>query len=104
MAKGNRPRSTNLYAAIIDAYRRKNDGDTSGLPSVKVSVSGPDDSYKQFKTTFRSLGTATRGSLRIDTRKSSLSSDGKTYSAVLSSYQPTEETREYMRKMRKKAK
>lgn len=98
--KGDRPKSDNrLVARVIDDYRARN-GSTSGIESLRINaiVNGGGS----FKTTFRALGVSTRGNLRIDPSRSGFSADGKTYSAVISSRQSTDDTRDFVKKLKKK--
>lgn len=102
MAKGNRPTDRRLRSAIINAYRDKfgSENINSELPKIKVNAIL--DGGKGFRTTFRALGKSTRGDLLIDYNRSGLSSDGKTYSAVISNRQMYDDTKEFIRKAKKK--
>ena len=107
MAKGNRPTDRRLRSAIINAVRARNayesqfDRELISKELKKIKVNAIVDGGKGFKTTFSALGNSTRGNLLIDYNRSGLSSDGKTYSAVISNRQMYDDTKEFIKKAKK---
>ena len=96
---GKGPRDTRLRAMVIDDYTARN-GSTNGIESLRINATV--DGGGSFKTTFRALGASTRGNLRINAARSGFSSDGKTYSAVISNRQMTDATRDLVKKLKNK--
>lgn len=101
MAKGNRPTYRRLRSAIINAYRYKFGSENMSAELPKIKVNAIIDGGKGFKTTFSALGNSTRGNLLIDYNRSGFSSDGKTYSAVISDRQIYDATKEFIKKAKK---
>lgn len=101
---GKRSADRRLRSAIINAYEAKFGRDNMSADLPKIKVNAIVDGGKGFKTTFRSLGNSTRGNLLIDYNRSGLSSDGKTYSAVISNRQMYDDTKEFIKKAKKKNK
>lgn len=99
MVKSKRPSDNRLVSRVINDYRARN-GSTSGIESLKINAAV--DGGGSFRTTFNALGRSTRGNLRIDPSRSGFSSDGKTYSAVISNRQSTDDTRDFVKKLKNK--
>lgn len=99
MAKSKRPSDNRLSARIVNDYRARN-GSTSGIESLRINAVV--DGGGSFKTTFRALGLSTRGNLHIDATRSGFSADGKTYSAVISNRQMTDDARDFVKKLKNK--
>ena len=99
MAKEYRPKDRRLRSVLIDSYRRTHNS-TEGLPRLKVNVII--EGGGSFKTTFNALGASTRGNLLVNLERSGMSSDGKTYSAVISNRQVDDASKELIKKYKKR--
>lgn len=98
---GKREADRRLRSAIINEYEGKFGRDNMSEDLPKIKVNAIIDGGKGFKTTFSALGNSTRGNLLIDYNRSGLSSDGKTYSAVISNRQISDDAKEFIRKAKK---
>lgn len=109
-SSGKREADRRLRSAIINAvnvliaYKSPFERDLIRKELPKLKVNAIVDGGKGFKTTFSALGNSTRGNLLIDYNRSGLSSDGKTYSAVISNRQMYDDTKEFIKKAKKKNK
>ena len=99
MAKEYRHTDRRLRSVIVDSYRRTHNS-TEGLPRLKVNVII--EGGGSFKTTFNALGASTRGNLLVNLERSGMSSDGKTYSAVISNRQVDDASKELIKKYKKR--